>query len=246
MKERITMIGLAGPTNSGKTTAAEKLSLRLGEERSVMVHFDDYDSYPEGSDELKALLASGTVVNWEDPKLFDMARFHSDMQKLSRGQAIEVQPRSRESIAAGVNSEILEPREYTIVEGLFVLHDPRTLEIYDFRFYLDLPRNEMMKRRLTRKRGSDPWDQSEYIRNAMVDGTIANVEPQKVHAHVVLDGMKTTEELVETIAAHLKSPRLPLKPDPFITTPFAGGNLHIPGNPTALERAKEHIRLHHG
>lgn len=97
-----------------------------------------------------------------------------------------------------------------IVEGVFIYHDQRARDLIDLRFFIDLPVEEMIRRRLARTPvdSTDPWDAPEYITGEMVKGTEKYVMPQREHSHVVLDGLLPTSELANIVIAQIEERRL--------------------------------------
>lgn len=199
-KSELMLIGIAGPTCSGKTSLLKELGQRLRNEVAVL-SFDEYDLYPSGSLALKETLKKGSIANWEDPSLFDYERYLEDLQKLRKGQPVTLLSRSRESQAEEIKTKTIQPDKYTVVEGVFTYSDSRAVDIFDRRFYIDIPVDEMVKRRLARtpERSTDPWDNSSYIRVDMVAGTEYYVKPQKAKAHVVLDGLQSPVKLADQV-----------------------------------------------
>lgn len=204
--EGIVVIGLAAPTCAGKTSLIEELQRRMQQrgtpERLAVLSFDEYDLYPAGSPAMAQELAHPTITNWEDPRLFDVPQFVRDLGKIARGQSVELLTRSRESLAAGTSRRLFAPAEVNIIEGLFVLLDPEARTLMDVTGYIDIPPDEMVERRLaTLRPGSEgnPWDDPDYIRGPMVEGTRQNVLPQREVASLVLDGLRPTEELADIV-----------------------------------------------
>ena len=203
MGERL-LIGIAAPTCSGKTSLIRELNGRIGGE-SAFLSFDEYDLYPSGSPALKDALQTGTIKNWENPALFDYEKYVDDLRKLREGQPVTLLSRSRESLTEGVEFRTISPTTYTFVEGIFVYSDERVVELFDRRFYIDIPVDEMVRRRILRTplESQDPWDQREYIETEMVVGTEYYVKPQIDRAHVVLNGLRPSAELAEQVIFEL-------------------------------------------
>ena len=199
------LVGIAAPTCSGKTTLLRELNQRLGNEIAVL-SFDEYDLYPSGSPALREALKNGNITNWEDPSLFDYKRYLKDLQKLRTGEPVILLSRSRESQAEGVKTKTIKPNRYTIVEGVFVFSDPKAVGLFDRRFYIDIPVDEMVKRRLARtpKDSTDPWDNPSYIKVDMVAGTEYYVRPQRAKAHVILNGLLSPSDLANQVIGEIK------------------------------------------
>lgn len=194
------LIGIAAPTCAGKTTILSGLRHHLGDGVAVL-SFDEYDLYPSGSPALEEALKNGTINNWEDPSLFDCERYLQDLQRLKEGKAVTLLSRSRESLAEGVAVRTVTPQRFTFVEGIFVLFDERASTLFDRRFYIDIPTEEMVRRRLARspEGSTDPWDSKAYIEHEMVEGTDRFVKPQRTKADVVLNGLQPVDQLVAQI-----------------------------------------------
>lgn len=193
------IVGIAAPTCAGKTVLLDQLKDRLGN-RMTVVNFDDYDRFYPGSEVLEREIANPTIVNWEDPKLFNYQKFISDMRRLRNGLSIAMLPYSRENDAKKPGVRTVGPSEFTVVEGIFVLHYPAARLLFDLKYYVDIPEDVMIERRLARSVGStNPCDQPEYITGPMLDGTRKFVAPQKQHADAILDGTRPILELTEHI-----------------------------------------------
>jgi uridine kinase len=193
----IQVVSIASPTCGGKTSLAAELQ-RRSPSTVATLSFDEYDLFATGSEAMNLELIEGNITNWEDPSLFDMGQFALDLAQIARGQNIKLQTRSRESIAAGEIEKTFSPRKTNVIEGLFVLHDNKARDLAEPRtFYIDIPLEVMVERRLaTLRPGNEgnPWDDPEYIKGPMVEGTKKNVLPQKDLARFVINGLLTTDE----------------------------------------------------
>ncbi len=199
------IVGIAAPTCAGKTSLVEELGRRMPVSLATL-SFDEYDLFPAGSDAMTQELASPSIANWEDPSLFDIEQFVGDLGRIAQGQRVLLQTRSRESMAAGVSERTFTARKTNLVEGIFVLHDIRARRLIDLRYFIDIPLELMVERRLaTQREGSsgNPWDDPDYIRGAMVENTKRYILPQRDFAHVVLDGTQPTEDLADIVMANL-------------------------------------------
>lgn len=202
--KEVTIVAIAGPTCTGKSSMSAEIARRFGPD-STWYSFDEYDLYPSGSRAMDKELAEPTITNWEDPALFDQARYVADLAQLKRGEPVTITAGSRESLVAGKRDITVEPAGLVIVEGLFTLHRRAARTILDFSCYVDLPEDVMVARRLSSDRGGEgPWDDEEYIRHAMVEGTIKYVLPQKRLADVQVNGLLPQDKVTDDVHAHIK------------------------------------------
>lgn len=208
---RFNVLAIAGPTCSGKTTIPKLLNEpNVNYEhipRPTVWSFDEYDLFPSGSEQMEAELAKPTITNWEDPALFDEDAYAADLEKAKKGLEIVLTTRSRESLMAGEEQRVIRPTSINMVEGLFTLHDPRARALIDISFFIDLPEELMVERRLlaASRGGTGPWDNPDYIRTTMVEGTRRFVDPQREHASVILDGTHPAQDLADIVATHIFS-----------------------------------------
>lgn len=196
-------VAFTGPTNAGKTQLLEELRRRRPD--AEVLSFDEYDLFPSGSEAMDRERVERTITNWEDPALFDIEQFVHDLGKLAQGQSVQLATRSRESMARDEQERVLDTSTLNIVEGIFVLHDPRARALFDLSIFIDIPPEVMIVRRMARERGSDPWDKESYIRGAMVTGTEQYVLPQRQHADLILDGLFPTATLADTVEEHINA-----------------------------------------
>ena len=112
------VVGICGPTSSGKTTLGEHVANVYKPDIAVL-RFDEYDLYPSGSELLERALADGRIVNWEDPELFDWQAFMRDLSKLRDGLPVVLETRSRESMAEQVAGRRIDPQKLILTEEIF-------------------------------------------------------------------------------------------------------------------------------
>lgn len=199
--EGVEVIGIAAPTCAGKTSLVSELLTRMHGSAAAL-SFDEYDLYPVGSEAMERELAEPKISNWEDPSLFDVEQFVADLGRIVGGKSFTLQTRSRESLAVGEQERVFVPAKTNIVEGVFVLHDTRARALFDLSLFIDIPLDVMVERRLATLRplsSSNPWDNPEYVRGPMVEGTKRFVLPQREEADVILDGLRPTVELADQV-----------------------------------------------
>lgn len=191
------LIGICGGTCSGKTTLVNELAKDLGSE-ICMISFDEYFV---GMGKLK-----GQVVDdWESPTLYEYDRFLKDLEMLSKGNKVEIICHSRESTKLGIKKKLIEPKQYTIVEGFLIFHDPSARNIFNTKIFVDLDEDEMIRRRLARSEGSSNWNDPEYITKRLLPGHRKYVLPQRKYADIVLNGSESTSVLKQKIKGVFKS-----------------------------------------
>lgn len=194
-------LGIAGCSGSGKTTLAAELARALG---GIHFHLDNYYR------DLEHLpFAERMRQNFDDPELIESALLAHDVAALARGEAIE-RPLYDFSTHTRVKgrTERVEPGPFLIVEGLFALHYPELLPIYQLGVYIDTPDPLCFERRMKRdieQRGRTPESVREQYEATVRPASVAFVRPSAVHADLTIDGNGALDWKVERVVTELRA-----------------------------------------
>jgi uridine kinase len=187
----IQLVGIAGGTCSGKTTLLKSLQSRFQDKISAF----SFDEYFVGSDKYNV----DDITNFEDPKLFDFLRFISDLQKLKNGNSLEIRANSRESSQSGVDKKVIVSRPLIVVEGFLIFYIAEARSFFDKKIFIELPDDEIIKRRFARTKGTKHWDSHAYIQNKLIPYHQKYVEPQKKYVDLVIDGMQPIDKISDQV-----------------------------------------------
>ncbi|CAA9277583.1 MAG: Uridine kinase [uncultured Acidimicrobiales bacterium] len=147
-RRRPVMLAIAGDSASGKTTLTKGLVQALGPNRVTAVCVDDYHRY----DRAERKKVPFTPLH-PDCNYMDVMEQH--LQLLALGHPI-LKPVYGHSTGTLDRPELIEPREFVIIEGLLPLHTRLSQACFDIKVYLDPPeeiRRGWKIRRDTRDRG---------------------------------------------------------------------------------------------
>lgn len=195
------IIGIAGPSSSGKTELARQLVRRLPGTAIVSL-----DSYYRGMEEIP--LAKRKLVNFDHPDALDWELLHEHLQAIAAGRAFEEPVYSFAGYARTAETRLIEPSEFVIVEGLFVLYWPELRGMLDTRIYVHTAPDVCFRRRLERdvaERGRTLESVREQYERTVRPGAEWFVYPTAKYAGLVVSG---EEPLAKSTAAVLKALRL--------------------------------------
>jgi uridine kinase len=193
-------IGIAGCSGSGKTTLAAELARTLG---GIHFHLDNYYR------DLSHLPISERLrQNFDDPELIESALLARHVASLARGEAID-RPLYDFSTHTRVEgrTERVAPGAFLIVEGLFALHYPELLPIYQLRVYIDTPDPLCFERRMKRdveQRGRTPESVRAQYERTVRPASSAFVRPSATHADLVIDGTGVLDWKIERVVTELR------------------------------------------
>lgn len=182
MKSHI--IGIAGPSSSGKTELARQLALKLPGTAIVSL-----DSYYRGMEEIP--LEERKKVNFDHPDSLDWELLHRHLLAIARGRAFDEPVYSFAAYARTAATRRIEPSEFVIVEGLFVLYWPELRAALDTSVYVETAPEECFRRRLARdvaERGRTPKSVREQYEKTVRPSAEWFVYPTRKHASLVVSG----------------------------------------------------------
>jgi uridine kinase len=184
------IIGIAGPSSSGKTELARHLVRELPGTAIVSL-----DSYYRGRLELP--FEEREKLNFDHPDALEWELLQEHLRAITEGRAFEEPTYSFARHARIAGTRRIEPAGFLIVEGLFVLYWPELRAILDTKVYVWTDPDVCYRRRLARdvaERGRTP----EYVRaqyeRTVRPGAERFVCPTREYADVVVSGEKPFAE----------------------------------------------------
>ncbi|MFA1544009.1 phosphoribulokinase [Actinomadura monticuli] len=228
---RPVMLAIAGDSAAGKTTLTRGLVQCLGADRMTAVCVDDYHRYDRSERAGKPFTALHPDCNHVDI-------MEQHLQLLSMGEPI-LKPVYDHSTGELVRPELVEPRDFVIVEGLLPLHTRMARACFDITVYLDPPeplRHSWKVRRDCDKRGYSP-DQVMAELARREPESAAYIRPQRKHADIVVR--------FAPVAGRLDPPGTPLSAELLLRPTIDHPDLAdvLDGGAGDAETAM-HLRLH--
>ncbi len=179
------IIGIAGGSASGKTSVSKKLQQKFAENNSVVIiRQDDYYK-----DQTHLPFAERLKTNYDHPFAFDNDLLLKQVEDLCAGKSIEKPTYDYVNHTRSQITEIINPCEVIVLEGLFVLQDERIRSKLDMKIFIDTDADIRFIRRLkrdVRDRGrtiESVCDQ--YMQTVRVMHN-AFIEPSKAYADVII------------------------------------------------------------
>jgi uridine kinase len=194
------LVGIAGPSCSGKTTLEHGLQVKLADE----VAFLPFDEMFNGTWEHDGV----RVTDLESPDLYRWEEYQQHLQDLQAGhEAVISNPQSRESRQHGLKEIVVEPRPIVVSAGFLVLHSFEINDLFDLKLYMDLPEEEIIRRRSGRAHPIDggQWDSRQYITEKVIPAHRQSVFPQRGRADHIIDGMDAPEQICQTVVGLIES-----------------------------------------
>ncbi len=189
------MIGIAGPSCSGKTELARYLEREIG---AVRIPLDAYYRDLAG---LAPDLREGR--NFDHPDALDSRLLIDQLRSLSAGRRVEVPLYDFRTHHRRSNRRVVTPGRCVVVEGLFALYFSEVRDQLALSVFLDLEEDQALERRLrrdTRLRGRDEASVRDQYARTVAPMYRRFVEPTRSHANLLLRGDRPVAELGARVA----------------------------------------------
>ena len=200
--DRPFLIGVAGGSNSGKTTIATRLAELMGEDRLGFIKLDSY--YIERKDEPVEVRAT---ANYDHPDAFDWDLLNDHVAALTAGASVNV-PIYDFTIHDRSDRCLTVPStKVIVVEGILVLWEPRLRERFDLKIFVDTPADLRFIRRLKRdvaERGRTTESILEQYMTTVRPAHERFIEPSKRYADVIVPEGGLNRPAIEMLLARVR------------------------------------------
>lgn len=140
---KIILIG--GGSASGKTYVLNKVLEQIPEDKIAHISLDDY--YKDFSN---LPFEERCKINWDHPKSFDWKLMVGQINDLKNGKPIEKPIYDFTIHGRSGKTEIVEPKELIIIEGIMALVNKDLRSLGDLKVYINASRERRLVRRIER------------------------------------------------------------------------------------------------
>jgi uridine kinase len=196
------LIGVAGGSNSGKTTIASRLAEMMGDDRLSLITLDSY--YISRTDEP---IEQRAAANYDHPDAFDWELLNDHLAALRAGASVDVPVYDFTNHDRSDRCETVHPTKVIVVEGILVLWEPRLRERFDLKIFVDTPADLRIIRRLQRdvaERGRTPQSILDQYLATVRPSHELFIEPSKRHADVIVPEGGLNRPAIEVLLARVR------------------------------------------
>lgn len=198
------LIGIAGGSASGKTSISKKLKKTYEQTQSVVIiRQDDYYK-----DQTHLDMSERVKTNYDHPFAFDTDLLMSQLDQLMDGKSIEKPIYDFVHHTRSTQTEIIEPCDVVVLEGLFVLEEQEIRNRLNIKIYVDTDADIRFIRRLQR----DVEDRGRTLQSVITQYTQTVrvmheqfIEPSKRYADVIIPEGGKNEVAIDLLTTKIGS-----------------------------------------
>ncbi|KAG7595313.1 Phosphoribosyltransferase-like [Arabidopsis thaliana x Arabidopsis arenosa] len=198
------VIGVAGGAASGKTTVCDMIMQQLHDQRAVVVNQDSF--YHNVNEEE---LVRVHDYNFDHPDAFDTEQLLSSMEKLRKGQAVDIPNYDFKSYKNNVfPPRRVNPSDVIILEGILIFHDPRVRDLMNMKIFVDADADVRLARRIKRDTVEKDRDiatvldqYSKFVKPAFEDFIL----PTKKYADIIIPRGGDNHVAIDLIVQHIRT-----------------------------------------
>lgn len=145
MTKQAIILGIAGPSASGKSLLANTIVNELGSDQVVVISEDAYykDNNHLAFDEREK-------INYDHPDSFDHALLCEHLRRLQQGESVEIPIYSHSKHLRMPETRSIGRHTIIVLEGILLFSDKALREVMDIRIFMSAPLDVCLSRRLMR------------------------------------------------------------------------------------------------
>lgn len=144
MKKPI-LIGITGGTGSGKSTVSKEIFKFINEKNIAVIEQDSYYK-----DQSHLSFEERVKTNYDHPLAFDNDLLIQHLKELLAGKAIRKPIYDFEKHTRKSETEIIQPRDIIILEGILILSEKEIRDLLDIKIFVDTDADVRVIRRILR------------------------------------------------------------------------------------------------
>lgn len=202
MSKETVIIGIAGPSASGKSVLANTIVSEMGSNRVTVISEDSYYK------DLRHLtMEERNKINYDHPDAFDHDLMMQHLAALQRGETVEVPIYDYSIHGRSDETRTVGPHDIVVLEGILLFVDKNLREMFDMLIYMDTALDICLLRRLKRdiiNRGRSMESVMEQYQNTVRPMFLRFTEPTKRYADIIVPRGGENRVAVEMIQAKMR------------------------------------------
>jgi len=177
IKSKPILIGICGPSTSGKSTLANSLAKKLGAE---VIEADNFLL-------TKPKRRIARYTSWEHPQSMMLKEFKRSLKDVKNGKVIIIPSKKMTEIF----DKKIHPKQIIIVEGFLLFYNKSFSNMFDLKLFIDLPFEKITQRRVDYC--GEP--ERDYCEKVVIPEHLRYRKQMISNSDHILDGNKTKSQI---------------------------------------------------
>jgi len=202
MQGKTIIIGISGPSASGKSLLANTIIDELGSSQVAIISEDSYyKDRPQLSYEERC------KINYDHPDAFDHDLLCQHLKQLENGETIHIPVYDFTTHLRSDKTKPIGQHQIIVIEGILLFAEPQLRETLDIRIFMDTPLDICLIRRLQRdinERHRKLEAILEQYQKTVRPMYLQFVEPSKKYADIIVPRGGANRIAIEVIQAKMR------------------------------------------
>lgn len=202
MQDNMMIIGISGPSGSGKSLLANTIINELGSEQVAIISEDSY--YKDLGD---MPYAERCKINYDHPDAFDHDLLRQHLKALQLGKTIQVPRYDHTQHQRMQETRSTGPHHIIVIEGIMLFGESVLRDLMDVRIFMDTPLDICLIRRLKRdmlERGRTLDSVLDQYINTVRPMYMQFIEPSKRYADLIVPRGGENRIAIDMIKAKMR------------------------------------------
>ena len=198
---KVVLIG--GGSASGKTYVLKKVLEKIPSDKVARISIDDY--YKDFSN---LPIEERAKINFDHPKSFDWKLMNEQLTALKNGQTIEKPIYDFTTHSRSLITEIVEPKELILIEGIMALVNKDLRALGDLKVYINASRERRLVRRIERdqkERGRTYESIIEQYFTTVLPMYEEIIEPSQYYADLIINNDGGSTKSIDVLVSVLQN-----------------------------------------
>ncbi|MBU5426697.1 uridine kinase [Tissierella pigra] len=201
--KRPLLIGITGGTGSGKSTVSKEIFKSIHEKKIAIIEQDSYYK-----DQSHLTFEERVNTNYDHPFAFDNQLLIKQLKDLLNNKAIEKPIYDFERHTRKKETEIVEPKDIIILEGILILSEEEIRNLLDIKIFVDTDSDVRVIRRILR----DIKDRGRTLDSVILQymetvrpAHLQFIEPTKRYADIIIPEGGYNKVAIDIIVGKIES-----------------------------------------
>ncbi|OGO91187.1 MAG: uridine kinase [Coxiella sp. RIFCSPHIGHO2_12_FULL_42_15] len=202
MKNNVIIIGIAGPSASGKSLLANTIVSELGSDKVVVISEDSYYK-----DLTEVDFEERQQINYDHPDALDHNLLFQHLLQLQQGKIVNVPIYDYANHQRSKETQKIGQHHIIVLEGILLFVEKKLRELMDIRIFMDTPLDICLVRRLVR----DTVERSRSLDSVLTQYQqtvrpmyLQFIEPSKRYADIIVPRGGENRIAIDMIQAKMR------------------------------------------